>query len=93
MRKGSLAFFSKGRILTKERGGSGGVGGGGGGRRKIIIARCINAVVQYTAGSWRLRDSNVRWPPAHCILSRTERKDPKSFSCCANIYWVRARFN
>ncbi len=34
MRKGSLAFFSKGRILTKERGGSGGVGGGGGREEK-----------------------------------------------------------
>ncbi len=30
---------------------------------------------------------------AHCILSRKERKDLKFFSCCANIYWVRARFN
>ncbi len=30
---------------------------------------------------------------AHCILSRIERKDLKFFSCCANIYWARARFN
>jgi hypothetical protein len=29
----------------------------------------------------------------HCILSRIEKKDLKFFSCCANIYWVRARFN
>ncbi len=30
---------------------------------------------------------------AHCILSRIERKDPKFFSCYANISLVRARFN
>ncbi len=29
----------------------------------------------------------------HCILSRIEIKDLKFYSCCANIYWVRARFN
>ncbi len=30
---------------------------------------------------------------AHCILSRTERKNLKKNSCSANIYWVMARFN
>ncbi len=30
---------------------------------------------------------------AHCILSRIEKKDLKFFSYCANIYWIRARFN
>jgi hypothetical protein len=26
----------------------------------------------------------------HCILSRIERKDLTFFSCCLDIYWVRA---
>ncbi len=30
---------------------------------------------------------------AHCILSMKERNDLNFCSCCANIYWVRARFN
>ncbi len=30
---------------------------------------------------------------AHYILYRIERKDLKFFSCCTNIYWLRARFN
>jgi hypothetical protein len=30
---------------------------------------------------------------AHCILYRIERKYLTFFSCCANICWVRARFN
>jgi hypothetical protein len=30
---------------------------------------------------------------APCILSRIERKDLKFFSCCSNIYWVRASIN
>jgi hypothetical protein len=34
----------------------------------------------------------VRWFFAHCILSMIERNDIKFFSCCENIYWVRARF-
>ncbi len=44
--------------------------------------------------SYLKRDS-IGWDGffAHCILSRIERKDLKSFSCYANIYWVRARFN
>jgi hypothetical protein len=29
----------------------------------------------------------------HWILSRIEGKDLKFFSCCAIIFWVRARFN